>query len=499
MFSRSAEAAAGAPSGVVAGRSIAAHIVRLYILSAVVLLTSVVGLLYWVESQRMEWDDVYFLADKVQQLRLAMREDSDHSSFIAREVETKGGIQTSGQRYAFYSRILDEKGQVWIETPGADKIVPAGAFPPPALDGEIPPEAVRLRANGRSYLLMSAWGEAGGAPAARRVIQVALDDTDEMNAINQYQRASLVLVFLGLLFSAGIAVLIVRRGLRPLRDIARVAEQITASRLNTRLQAEHWPLELATLARAFDGMLARLDDSHTRLSQFAKEMAHELRTPIQVLMGQTEFALSKEREPHEYRQILEPTLEEFQKLTRMIDGLLFLAHAENPKTQIDCKELDARRELEAVREFHEALAADLGIAVTCQGQARLRADPLLIRRAVTNLLSNALRHTPAGGQVVLSVEQANAHGVVLKVSDTGCGIAPKDLLRDCGAVSCLSRGTARCAGGTGLGLAIVKSIAALHGGTFALESRPGQGTTALIHFPARLTDAATRKDCGAGA
>jgi two-component system heavy metal sensor histidine kinase CusS len=332
---------------------------------------------------------------------------------------------------------------------------------------------------------MSAWAEAGGISPGRRVIQVALDDTEEMKAIDQYQRASLVLVVLGILFSAGIAVLIVRRGLRPLRDIARVAEQITASRLNTRLQAQQWPHELAALARAFDGMLGRLDDSHTRLSQFAKEMAHELRTPIQVLMGQTEFALSKEREPHEYRQILEPTLEEFEKLTRMIDGLLFLAHAENPKTQIDCRELDARNELEAVREFHEALAADLGIAVTCQGQARLRADPLLIRRAVTNLLSNALRHTPGGGQVVLSVEPVNAHGVALKVSDTGCGIGPKDLPRNCGSASCPSRGIARCAGGTGLGLAIVKSIAALHGGTFSLESRPGQGTTAVMHFPGR--------------
>jgi signal transduction histidine kinase len=104
---------------------------------------------------------------------------------------------------------------------------------------------------------------------------------------------------------------------------------------------------------------------------------------------------------------------------------------------------------------------------------------------VTNLLSNALRHTPGGGQVVLSVEPANAHGVVLKVSDTGCGIGPKDLPRNCGAASCPSRGTARCAGGTGLGLAIVKSIAALHGGTFSLQSRPGQGTTAVMHLPGR--------------
>jgi two-component system heavy metal sensor histidine kinase CusS len=488
MFSRSAEQASivRPERGVLSGRSIAVHIARLYTLSAVVLLALVVGLMYWVQRQTVEWGDAYFLADKVQQLRLAMRQDGGESGFLVQEVELEAGVFADGQHYVHYSRILDEQGHVRLETPGVGKILPANVFPPPVRAAEVPHEAAQVKGDdGRHYLLVSAWGETGGKPAARRVIQVALDNTDELTAITRYQTASVLLLVLGMLLSAGVARSIVRRGLRPLRDIASVAEQITASRLNTRLQAQQWPLELATLARAFDGMLGRLDDSHTRLSQFAKEMAHELRTPIQVLMGQTEFALSKEREPHEYRQILEPTLEEFQKLTRMIDGLLFLAHAENPKTQIDCKELDARRELEAVREFHEALAADLGIAVTCQGQASLRADPLLIRRAVTNLLSNALRHTPSGGQVVLSVEPVNAHGVVLKVSDTGCGIGPKDLPRNCDAAACPSRGTARCAGGTGLGLAIVKSIAALHGGTFSLESRPGQGTTALIRFPAR--------------
>jgi two-component system heavy metal sensor histidine kinase CusS len=337
---------------------------------------------------------------------------------------------------------------------------------------------------------MSAWGDTGGRSTARRVIQVAMDDTNEMFVVSQYQRASLILVFFGILFSAGIAVLIVRRGLRPLREIARVAEQITASQLHRRLQAEDWPEELARLARAFDGMLGRLDDSHTRLSRFAREMAHELRTPIQVLLGQTEFALSREREPQEYRRILEPTLEEFERLTRMIDGLLFLAQAEDPQTHIERRELDMRGELEAVREFHEALAEEHGVALRCLGKGRLHGDPLLIRRALTNLLSNALRHTPSGGQIDLTVEDGPDRTVVLKVSDTGCGIQPADLPHDCGPRPCPSRGAARCAGGTGLGLAIVRSIAALHGGTFALESRPGQGTTAILHFPGPGTSTA---------
>jgi len=232
-----------------------------------------------------------------------------------------------------------------------------------------------------------------------------------------------------------------------------------------------------------DGMLNRLDDSHSRLAQSSADLAHELRTPIHAMMGQTEVALSKERQPQEYRRILESNLEEYERLTRMMNGLLFLARAEDPKTQIERGRHDARGELETIREFHEPLAEDCGVSVTCKGQADLYVDPILFRRAVSNLLSNALRYTPRGGQIGLSAEQTEDHGTQVRVSDTGCGIADKDMPRLCERLYCPDQGTARCAEGNGLGLAIVKSIAELHGGTVAVQSRRGQGTVVTLHFP----------------
>ena len=490
----SADAAAGRLHwrSLLGGRSIAVHIARFQILSAAVVLTIVSGLMYWVESQTPPWDDVQYLADKVRELRLAMR-NSDHITLLEHEVTIESGVHYQGQHYVFYSRILDDTGQVLIETPGMGKFLEAVLFPPPPDTKELAQQAELKRTpDGRSYLLMSAWEETGGGTnSARRMIQVALDNTDDMNFIGQYRRISLLVAFLGVLLSAGIGVIIARSGLRPLGYIARVAEQITASRLDRRIERrfdkrvepERWPQELTALARALDAMLDRLEESHSRLAQFSADLAHDLRTPIHVMMGRVGLALSQDREPQEYRRILEPTLGEFQKLTRMIDELLFLARAENPQTQIERRWFDARQELEAVHSFHEALAEDQGVTMTCQGQAQLHGDPLLIRRAVTNLLSNALRHTPSGGRIVLSGERARDDAVLLRVSDTGCGIRREDMPRVCERQFCSNQGAARCAEGAGLGLAIVKSIAELHSGTASIESLPGQGTTVVLRFP----------------
>ncbi|MBI2320390.1 MAG: HAMP domain-containing protein, partial [Betaproteobacteria bacterium] len=270
MFSRRADESRW--RSLIGGRSIAAHIARLYTLSAVALLAIVVGILFWVESRSLEWDDVHDLSDKVHQLRLVLGKDADSSSYLVHKVKDEGGVFAAGQHYIFYSRILDEAGRILIETPGTEKILPPAQFPRPVDIKEIPQGAERRTGkDGRSYLVISAWGDTGGARPARRMIQVALDDTDEVQFVSAYQGLSVLLVVLGILASAGIGVLIARSGMRPLARMARVAEEITASRLDKRIDPERWPRELTALAKAFDGMLDRLRDSHSRLSRFASD------------------------------------------------------------------------------------------------------------------------------------------------------------------------------------------------------------------------------------
>lgn len=491
MSSGSADAAG---RSAVARLSITARLALLFALSTFLLLAASTAVLHWAITGNLEQDDLQYLRAKIHTLRIAAADRSNGASLLRHEVEAGSGSYAPDQYFVYYSRILDETGALVMETPEMGRIVPQALFPPPE-DAAKTPEAMRgwTSPAGRAYWLMSARAEGGGRPL---VIQVAMDDTAEATLLRYYRRSSLAVLLTGTLLAAALGVLVARHSLRPVRDIARAAERITASHLDERVDPRRWPEELADLAVSFDLMLGRLDDSFGRLSRYSGDLAHELRTPIHNLMGETEVALSRDREAGEYREILQSNLEELNRLTRMINGLLFLAQADNPATHIRRARLDARRELEAVREFHEALAEDAGVSLTCEGQGLVDADPVLFRRAITNLVSNALRHTPRGGAVRLRAEASNQGSALVAVSDTGCGISPEHLPRIFDRFYRPGWPDPHHTGGTGLGLAIVKSIMDLHGGSAGIESTPGMGTTVSLRFPSSAPDRPAPAEAG---
>jgi len=286
-----------------------------------------------------------------------------------------------------------------------------------------------------------------------------------------------------MLFSCGTGVLIARKGLKPLKEIAQATEQITASQLHERVVPDGWPVELASLARSFDRMLDRLEDSFKRLSQFSADLAHELRTPINNLRGEAGVALSQPRTSEEYRLTLESSLEEYARLARLIDNLLFLARADGATTEILRLQCDARQSVEVVREYYEALAEDRGVEVLCQGAGKVNVDPVLFRQAVSNLLANALNLTPHGGRVSLEVAERNGSGLESVVSDTGPGIAAEHLPHIFERLYRADSARSQHRHGAGLGLAIVKSIMTLHGGRVEVESKLGKGTKFTLVFP----------------
>lgn len=230
-------------------------------------------------------------------------------------------------------------------------------------------------------------------------------------------------------------------------------------------------------------MLDRLQDSFTRLSQFSADLAHELRTPINNLRGEAGVALSKARTTEEYRRTLESSLEEYARLARLIDNMLFLARADGrAASHLTRSSFDARKEIEGVCEFYEALAEDRGVEVCCEGHGAVNADPVLFRQAVSNLLSNALNYTPRSGRVLFRLREHDRAFEVC-VSDSGCGIPPEHLPHIFDRLYRVDSSRSQHPNGAGLGLAIVKSIMTLHEGAVEAQSTAGQGTSITLRFP----------------
>ena len=483
MSSKCAEHATGtqATRPVPGGWSITGRLTVLYTVSAGGILLLATVFLYWVLASTLAREGHQFLADKMQVLRVVLSDRPHDRDALEEEVQAE---VVAHQYIKYYIRVLDEGSATLLETPEMAAVLPATVFPTPTGARVSAEDGTAWRApDGRAYQLLAAWAEVGQPGDAQRLLQLGLDVSRHEALLATYRRTLALVLGVGIVGTAGAARVVARRGMRPLAAITEATQRITATELHARIGPVRWPRELTALATTFDAMLTRLEDSFTRLSQFSVDLAHELRTPINNLMGEAEVALTRTRTPAEYQQVLGSSLEEYAILARMIDSLLFLARAESPAAHIDRLRLDARQELEALREFYEALAAEQKVEVRCHGQVLVYADPILFRRAVSNLLSNALHYTPCGGIVTLSVSTAEDYASIVRVSDTGVGMAPEHLPKIFDRFYRVDPARAQDTPGMGLGLALVKSILDLHGGMVTVQSVPHQGTTVTLKFP----------------
>ena len=466
-------------------RSIAGRLTLYYAAASVLLLLAAMGFLYISLTQALAAQDRRLVMSKLQVLRHLLEDEADRPDALASEIEHEGG---PGQPLSYYLRVLDDRGATFVETPGMGALLPVAVFPDPAPPG---PEArrecsaCRFSADGQ-FLLLAGQAIVAGTRQAPRTLQVALDVGHNEATLSGYRRRLLAVLSFGLLIAAATGVGVARAGMRPLRDISRSVSRITASRLDERLAARRWPSELSGLAAEFDAMLDRLEESFTRLTRFSADIAHALRNPINSLRGEAEVALGRARTPDEYQQALGSSLEELERLSRLIDGLLFIARADDPQMAVEHTRFDARREMDAVQEFYEALAEEHAVTVISEGEAHLVGDPVMFRRAVSNLLANALKNTPEKGSVTLVVRQHDDGGIEMEVRDTGHGIAAEHLPLVFDRFYQVADARSRATGGSGsgLGLAIVHSIMRLHGGTAAITSSVGHGTTVTLTFPA---------------
>lgn len=313
-------------------------------------------------------------------------------------------------------------------------------------------------------------GIKGEKPA---VVAVATDITHHEHFMSSFRFTLWSVVVLAALITGLLGWMAARHGLAPLHAIKREAAAITADRLHSRLPTDEIPVELVDLADTLNQMLARLEDSFQRLSDFSSDIAHELRTPVSNLLTQTQVMLSRARSIDEYQDVLASNAEELERMAKMIADMLFLAKADNDLVIPHLEDVDLRAEAEGLASFYEAVAEESGVSLTVEGNATARGDRLMLRRAMGNLLSSAFGHTPLGGYVRVRIGIDGDQIATIQVENSGETIAPEHLPRLFDRFYRTDPSRKRLADGVGLGLAITRSIIQAHGGSISVQSTDG--------------------------
>ncbi|WP_223549413.1 heavy metal sensor histidine kinase [Pseudomonas sp. A-B-19] len=387
-------------------------------------------------------------------------QSSDSEVKLAEELSRLAGLPL---------RITGSDGQRWYDS---------SSNIPPALPRQ--PGLSTVSHEGTDYRVLNAplFADKPESPQ----LTLLLDITHHQHFLQHMQRLIWLTVGLSALATALLGAWAARSGLRPLRRISALASGVSAQSLNTRLPEENMPPELAEMAHNFNAMLGRLDDSFQRLSAFSADIAHELRTPLSNLLTHTQVTLTRARPLEDYREALHSNLEELQWMAQLVNDMLYLAKADHGLLMPKREALELGQEADLLLEFFAPLAEDAQVKLSRDGNARIEGDRSMLRRALSNLLDNALRFTPVDGEVRVNiVEQAN--GLRLSVENTGSGIdaqsLPRLFDRFYRADPARREGSSEHAG---LGLAITQSIIRAHGGRIRCESDNGW-TRFVIELP----------------
>ena len=383
--------------------------------------------------------------------------------------------------YDKFFQFLDPDGHPGLRSPGPqnDRLPLSPEARRNALVGRSTFETVDLVPQGATRLLTIPLVREGKVV---QLVQVGLPLARTRRTLSRYLQTLLLLIPAGVALAAVGGAAVARTALRPVDAMSATARRITAEDLAQRVPRRGSGDELDRLADTLNGMLTRLEATFAQMRRFAADAAHELRTPLAALKGSIEVALRAERTPEAYRHVLTSNLEEAHRLIRLAEDLLLLSRAtaglEGPRAPVDLESIL----LEAL-DLGVRLGQEAGVTVRVKEltAVTIRGEEVALRRAVINLVENAVKYTPRGGAVDLSLTRSDG-AAFITVADTGIGLDPVDAERIFEPFVRLDAARARETGGTGLGLAITRSIITAHGGTISVQSVPGSGSRFVIKF-----------------
>lgn len=387
----------------------------------------------------------------------------------------------TSQEEEYFVRLVDADGRVVVDT---GKSLGEGWLVPDLVTAALA-DRTQYRSvadeDGETLRIVSLPVRAEGTVVG--ALQVGLDRDEIDGALAQLLAALALAGPLVLLVAAGGGYLLAGRALRPVAAITDLAARIGGRDLHARLDLDLPDDELGRLARTFDRMLARIEDTFERQRRFTGDAAHELRTPLSLMRSQVDLALARPRSAEAYREALRGLDGDLERLTGLVGTLLTLARADTGRLVPEAARFDLAGTVSLVLDQYVGTAAEAGVALRDESSpAPLVGDEDLLVQLLVNLVDNALTHTPRGGTVAVGCETVDGH-VRLWVADTGSGIAPEHQGRVFDRFYRVDSGRTRSHGGVGLGLAICRAIAEAHGGAIMLTSTVGQGTTVELRLP----------------
>lgn len=447
-------------------RALSLRLALMFALASTLLLGAIGLYLFQALQKEVAWRDDLILLGRLERMR-ALLDDSKSIDALRSWPQLYGNMLGNRESLLW---IIDDEGQVLIE-------VNQAGLPVPQLPES---DTVNLTDSLGKTPARLAWVSVyRGEQSVTLIAGKLLDERNQMLAAYRIKLALALLV--GALLAFMLGWLVSQRGLRPVRQLAARAADIDVQHLHLRLDETQEVSELRSLSRVLNQMLARLEDGFAQLSRFSEDLAHEMRTPLSNLMGHTQQTLRKTRSIEDYQNLLASNQEEYERLARMIDSMLFIARTEQPNTSINLQQVELHALLEQLCEYFEGMAEENDMRLINEAEDSLRADPDMLRRALANLLVNALRYGAPGTPIHIRSQRSD-EGLEISVHNQGPPIAEEHLPRLFKRFYRCDPSRAQPGGSGGLGLAIVRSIMQLHGGNVRVESGE-EGTRFVLVFP----------------
>lgn len=444
----------------------------LFTLVAASVLLGLGALVAWATSRHFVELDRTYLDDKVQLVEMLVNETSDSAAL------TESLEDLLDSHHGLFIQVWVEGHIVYGQQDLAQGISATSLQPGEILDWTYSGKTLRGMIESVQLPATPSSAEASQQKTAR--VLVALDTAHHAHFLDSLRKTLLIYILVATFVSGLLGWWAANRGLSPLRSMRDRAKSVTAHNLQERMPVSSIPVEFAELAASLNGMFDRLQHDFQRLMDFSSDLAHELRTPLSNLLTQTQVALAQPRSADQYREILASNAEEFERLAKTVSDMLFLAKTENGIDLPHREPIRLHQEVLALFEFYEALADEKNISLTLHGEAEMDGDQLMIRRAISNLLSNALRHASADSSVEINISLNNGK-TSLQITNQGQSIDPAEMPRLFDRFFRSDRSRSHPASeGAGLGLAITKAIINSHGGTIEVHSDAGRTCFTIV-------------------